>query len=264
MKLRLASALVAAVIICALAVAPAANAATYYTISRSDWAQTLASYGVAAAQPAPPDTQPTPPANQPAPPSTQPTPPTTPSTPATQPAAGTHYTISQADWANVIAAYGHTATQPTPPATQPTPPVSTGTGSGTVTGAASLSDMEQQMVSLINQERTKAGLKPLVINSQLTSLARLKSQDMADNHYFGHQSPTYGYVFDMLARYHVSNRGAGENLAQSSGVAQAMSQFMHSQTHRENILLPGWTDVGVGIVQSPSGGYLFTQIFIAK
>ena len=49
---------------------------------------------------------------------------------------------------------------------------------------------EQQMAKLINQARSEAGLSPLVVDSTLSGLARIKAQDMASNGYLSHKSPT--------------------------------------------------------------------------
>ncbi len=40
-----------------------------------------------------------------------------------------------------------------------------------------------------------------------------KSQDMIDNNYFSHNSPTYGSPFDMLKKFGISYKTAGENIA---------------------------------------------------
>lgn len=190
----------------------------------------------------------------------------------------TRYTISQEEWNRLAQAHGYrspTATKPAPaPSPVPTPTPSTSPASpappvqpAPVTqpsAQAGATSLELQMVELINQVRAKNGLKPLNVNAKLMGLARLKSQDMADNGYFDHKSPTYGYVFDMLGKAGVRFRGAGENIALAGSVAGAMNAFMNSPTHRANILMAGWTDVGVGIVPGARDTLVVTQIFIAK
>ncbi|HHY29543.1 MAG TPA: hypothetical protein GX520_02440 [Syntrophaceticus sp.] len=72
--------------------------------------------------------------------------------------------------------------QPDPqPQPQPNPEPAPGSDSITLT------QYEQQMVNLVNQERQKVGLKPLSVDKRLVRLARLKSQDMVDKNYFSHQ-----------------------------------------------------------------------------
>ncbi len=63
---------------------------------------------------------------------------------------------------------------------------------------AELSAEANALIKLINNERVKAELKPLVADNMLTVLARLKAFDMMERQYLGHYSPIYGTVEDML------------------------------------------------------------------
>lgn len=118
------------------------------------------------------------------------------------------------------------------------------------------------MLSLINQERAKAGLSPLTADMRLVELARKKSLDMIQNNYFGHVSPTYGSPFDMLKAAGISYRAAGENIAGAPTVARAHALLMASQGHRANILSSSYNRVGIGIVDGGPYGKMFTQLFI--
>jgi uncharacterized YkwD family protein len=117
------------------------------------------------------------------------------------------------------------------------------------------------MLQMINRERTSRGLSPLVMDARLGRSARLKSQDMADNDYFAHQSPRYGSPTAMISEQGVSYHVAGENIAVAGSVAEAHSGLMGSPGHRKNILLPQYTMIGIGIVKSGSGGLIITQHF---
>lgn len=119
---------------------------------------------------------------------------------------------------------------------------------------------EAQMLQLINRERTSRGLAPLVMDARLVRSARLKSQDMADNSYFAHQSPRYGPPSAMISDQGISYHIAGENLAAAGSVADAHSGLMGSPGHRQNLLQPQYTMIGIGIVKSGSG-LLVTQHF---
>jgi len=129
---------------------------------------------------------------------------------------------------------------------------------------AGLSADEQKMINLINEERTSRGLQPLKIDTQLVKLARMKSQDMIDNNYFSHTSPTYGSPFEMMQDYGVSYKSAGENIAGSPDVARAHNNLMNSDGHRKNILNSGYTHIGVGIINGGPYGKMYTQLFIGK
>lgn len=123
-----------------------------------------------------------------------------------------------------------------------------------------IASLEEQVVALCNQERAKQGLKPLSINWELSRVARYKSQDMANNNYFSHTSPTYGSPFDMLKKFNIKYSSAGENIAKGQKTAQAVvNAWMASEGHRKNILNGSFTQIGVGYV---STGSLWTQMFI--
>ena len=55
--------------------------------------------------------------------------------------------------------------------------------------------VEKQVITLVNQERAKAGLPALKEDWELSRVAKYKSQDMHDKQYFDHNSPTYGSPF---------------------------------------------------------------------
>lgn len=118
------------------------------------------------------------------------------------------------------------------------------------------------MLDLVNAERDKLGITPLKFNAELNKIALLKAEDMVNNNYFSHTSPTYGSPFDMLHQFGVSYRYAGENLAGNSSVDNAHTAFMNSDGHRANILKTTYDEIGIGIVVSPKYGYVFVQIFI--
>jgi uncharacterized YkwD family protein len=126
-----------------------------------------------------------------------------------------------------------------------------------------LNAQEREMVEYVNQERTKAGLAPLQVDPDLARVARIKSQDMVDNGYFEHNSPTYGSPFEMMRSFGISYRAAGENIAKNRSVIGAHTALMNSEGHRANILNPNFTHIGIGIVES-GGMVTVTQMFIAK
>lgn len=121
---------------------------------------------------------------------------------------------------------------------------------------------EQEVVRLVNAERAKNGLSPLTHNWELSRVARYKSQDMKDNGYFSHQSPTYGSPFQMMKSFGISYKSAGENIAKGYTSPEAVvNGWMNSSGHRANILNASYTHIGVGYVAS---GHYWTQMFIRK
>ncbi len=119
---------------------------------------------------------------------------------------------------------------------------------------------ESEVVRLVNEIRVQYGLKPLTENWELSRVARYKSQDMADNGYFSHTSPTYGSPFQMMKAFGLSYRAAGENIAYGQRSPQAVvDAWMNSSGHRANILNASYTQIGVGYV---ADGRYWTQMFI--
>jgi uncharacterized YkwD family protein len=127
------------------------------------------------------------------------------------------------------------------PSTSEAPTVQKGTES-----SAATSTFASQVVTLVNQERAKASLKSLASDSSLSAMALDKAKDMYNNHYFDHTSPTYGSPFDMMKTYGIRYTYAGENIAMGQRTPQeVMAAWMNSTGHRQNILNPKYTKIGV-------------------
>ena len=141
---------------------------------------------------------------------------------------------------------------------------STGTtdSTGSTGTVSTVNSMEKQVASLTNSERKAKGLSVLTLDNQLSKLARLKAEDMAKKGYFSHTSPTYGSAFDMMNKYGVSYRTAGENIAKGQKTAESvMNGWMNSSGHRANILSSAYTNIGVGYAKDSRGNTYWVQIF---
>lgn len=126
---------------------------------------------------------------------------------------------------------------------------------------SNVSDIEKEVARLVNVERQKNGLNPLTLDASISSVARLKSQDMIDKNYFNHQSPTYGSPFDMLRKFGINYQYAGENIAMGQRTAQeVMNGWMNSPGHRANILSSNYGKIGVGYAVKNGTAY-WTQMF---
>jgi|Deesub1362A_J573_1020465.scaffolds.fasta_scaffold00112_26 uncharacterized YkwD family protein len=149
--------------------------------------------------------------------------------------------------------------QPKPgpqPQPQPEPPARPG---------HAMTAYEAKVVELVNAERARYGLKPLAVDLQLAKVARLKSEDMRDQRYFSHTSPTYGSPFAMMRRFGITYRMAGENIAAGQRTPEEVLRgWMNSPGHRANILNANFTHIGVGHAVGGSYGNYWTQMFIAK
>ena len=125
---------------------------------------------------------------------------------------------------------------------------------------SSVARYEHEVVRLVNEIRQQNGLKPLTENWELSRVARYKSQDMLDNRYFSHTSPTYGSPFQMIKAFGLSYRTAGENIAKGYASPQAVvNGWMNSSGHRANILNVSYTQIGIGYVAQ---GNYWTQMFV--
>ncbi len=120
----------------------------------------------------------------------------------------------------------------------------------------------KKVIELCNAERKKFKLRPLVEDSKLSIVAKMKSQDMINKDYFGHISPTYGDPFKMLRDNKVSFLYAGENLAEGQKTPErVVKEWMESPGHKANILNGNYTKIGVGYVKSKKGTTYWTQLF---
>lgn len=111
-------------------------------------------------------------------------------------------------------------------------------------------------VCLINNRRTRRGLRRLRINSRLTKAAKWHTHDMVRRRYFGHVSRRGRDVVDRLyGAHYLSGRiswAVGENLAWGSGnlgtPRQIVKAWMNSPGHRRNMLDARFREIGIGVI----------------
>jgi uncharacterized protein YkwD/uncharacterized membrane protein required for colicin V production len=120
---------------------------------------------------------------------------------------------------------------------------------------------EQRMLALVNQEREKAGLQPMVGDETIRQVARAHSEAMFQQGYFAHVDPDGTTPFDRMKRGGVTFRAAGENLALAPTVDVAHEGLMNSPGHRANILNPSFHRIGIGVADGGMHGKMFTQNF---
>ena len=124
-------------------------------------------------------------------------------------------------------------------------------------GVKHLPKVEDLVFELTNQARRAKGLPPFIQDAELTQVARAFSDDMLVRRFFDHTTPD-GLSFDerLADRYRHRVRLMGENIWYASGYNLAKFQqvakeivddWMSSPGHRENILDPRFTHLGVGV-----------------
>jgi uncharacterized protein YkwD len=128
--------------------------------------------------------------------------------------------------------------------------------------------LEQQLLDSINAERAKAGLPAYAYDAGLTKVARMRSRQLVDQHYFGHTDP-YGYSMyvELLAYFGYRYAWAGENLAMNNSpversISVAVNGLMNSPTHRANLLADDFFRVGIGEVTAADGSHYYAMIFL--
>ncbi len=125
-----------------------------------------------------------------------------------------------------------------------------------------LSPQEQLAVNLLNQARQNAGVEPLKVNLQLAKLAADYALDMRNRKFFAHVDPDGKDPFERMAAVGIDFPNAGENIALSPDVETAHRMLLESPLHRENILNPKFTEIGIGVRPDARGGVYLVQEFI--
>ncbi|MBE5822019.1 MAG: hypothetical protein E7311_05490 [Clostridiales bacterium] len=125
-------------------------------------------------------------------------------------------------------------------------------------------ELNKTVLDLINKYRVDNDLKELELDNNLSELAKKKAQDMIDNNYFDHISPSLGDPFEMMKNAEIIYKTAGENIAGYKNIEGAVEAWMNSESHKNNILSNGYNYTGIGIVQSEQYGYIIVQLFIGK
>ncbi|WP_087882568.1 sigma-70 family RNA polymerase sigma factor [Streptomyces alboflavus] len=115
-----------------------------------------------------------------------------------------------------------------------------------------------KVLAIVNDERAKAGCRPVKLDDRLSRAAQLHSEDMSENGYFDHTSQDGRSFADRATAQGYPSPGA-ENIARGqSSPDSVMQTWMNSQGHRENILNCDLTTMGVGVVEKD---WTWTQVF---
>ncbi len=122
-------------------------------------------------------------------------------------------------------------------------------------------DLEAEMLTLVNKERTERGLKPLKADPQMAIVARKHSVDMFARSYFSHYTPESADPFARMKKGKIVFLTAGENIALAQTLAVAHTGLMNSPGHRANILNPAYGRLGIGILDGGIYGLMITQNF---
>ncbi len=122
-----------------------------------------------------------------------------------------------------------------------------------------------EVVRATNEKRVAAGLKPLVYNEKLADAARRKAANMFSENYWSHTSPSGKTPWTWFNDAGYKYIYAGENLAKDFGSTDRMMEaWMASPTHKDNIVSPKYSEIGLAVVPGSIGGQdtvLVVQLF---
>jgi uncharacterized protein YkwD len=125
--------------------------------------------------------------------------------------------------------------------------------SGSMPAPAAIAVTREAILCLLNRERAAHGLPRLWMNGTLEAASQRHSDDMVLRRFFDHDTPE-GVPPEqrmIAAGYPRERVWVGENLWWGTGYegtpVRAVNGWMHSHGHRENILRPQFTEVGVGV-----------------
>jgi hypothetical protein len=114
------------------------------------------------------------------------------------------------------------------------------------------------IIEITNKQRENYGLDKLTESLTLDSSAKIKAEDMIENQYFAHESPSGTGVGDLADIVGYEFIAIAENLALGGFEDdQALVQgWMESPGHRANILNPGYQEIGVAVVKGTFEGQI--------
>jgi uncharacterized protein YkwD len=124
---------------------------------------------------------------------------------------------------------------------------------GPVRPAAAQGPGTATILAQVNASRAAAGLRPLALASDLSSVAYAWSRHMAATTVLAHNPDLTGQVDDWQV--------VGENVGYGPTVTDVETAFMNSPRHRANILEPRFTQIGLGVVVDAQGTSWITQVF---
>jgi uncharacterized protein YkwD len=138
-------------------------------------------------------------------------------------------------------------------------------------------DFESQVLTLVNQKRAagatcggvyKPPVPALTLDTRLRCASRKHSKDMAVNNFFSHTGSDGSTPFQRMNSAGYTYRYAGENIgAGYSTPSAAVTGWMNSTGHCENIMNPNYKHLGVGYYYRSSGStyaHYWTQDFGAQ
>jgi uncharacterized protein YkwD len=118
---------------------------------------------------------------------------------------------------------------------------------------------------MVNQERSRRGIGPVAINGLLVAAARNHSYDMAARQVLTHTGSDGSNPGDRIRAAGYPASTWGETAAAGYSTATSvMTGWMGSPAHRDNLLSPQFTEIGVGAVTASSGQIYWTMALASR
>jgi len=123
---------------------------------------------------------------------------------------------------------------------------------------------ESQIVKLVNDARSRAGMSALVASRRLLIAARVHSGDMAANGYLAHESAIGDAPADRVRSAGMDYDEVAENLFFDNGPdldalpGRALAEWQASPIPRANLLAPRFRTIAVAIARSVDGSFFVT------
>ena len=124
-----------------------------------------------------------------------------------------------------------------------------------ISGALALEMNDENAIQLVNSARKSAGLSTLIESNVLSEVAEDKLQNMIENNYFSHTSPSGVTPWYWFEESHYDYKYAGENLAINfSDAVDQHNAWMKSPAHKQNILNSDYKEIGMAVKKGTIGG----------
>ena len=122
-----------------------------------------------------------------------------------------------------------------------------------------IADEEKEVIRLVNNERAKAGIALLEMDISLMQSCNIRAEELTIR--FSHERPNGESCFSVIT---FESKASGENIACGQPDANSvMTSWMNSEGHRNNILNPNFTHIGVGYMLKNNTAY-WVQLFTKK
>jgi hypothetical protein len=120
------------------------------------------------------------------------------------------------------------------------------------------------ILALTNVERQKVGAVALVEDQKLTEFAQAHAKDMAERGYFSHTTPEGKTFSDRLQEAGITNVYAGENIALNYSPEGAVTAWINSSGHFQNMTNSRFRKIGIGVYSREikgQGHVYYVQVF---